>query len=79
MPTGDPPDEALARAVCRLRKDSGITQEHLAYRAGLTTASLARIERGRSTPAWTTVGRIACALDVSLVEFVVAVEDACER
>jgi len=78
MPTGDPPDQALARALCRLRKDRGVTQEHLAYRAGLTTASLARAERGQTNPAWTTVRRIARALDVSLAELVVAVEDARE-
>jgi transcriptional regulator with XRE-family HTH domain len=76
MSTGNPPDQALACAVRRLRKDSGATQEHLAYRAGLTIASLARIERGQTNPTWLTVRRIARALDVSLAELVVAVEDA---
>jgi transcriptional regulator with XRE-family HTH domain len=79
MPTRDPPDQALARAVRRLRKDSGATQEHLAYRAGLTTASFSRIERGEANPAWTTVRRIACALDVSLAELVVAIDEAAMR
>ncbi|HXN37816.1 MAG TPA: helix-turn-helix transcriptional regulator [Solirubrobacteraceae bacterium] len=72
----DSPDPALACALRRLRHDSGTSQEELAYRAGITTASFSRIERGEANPAWTTVIRIASALDISLAELVVAVEDA---
>jgi DNA-binding XRE family transcriptional regulator len=59
-----------------LRADSGATQEDVAYKAGITTASLSRIERGEANPAWTTVRRILSALDISLAELVAAVEDA---
>lgn len=70
------PDPALAAVLRRLRKERGTTQEALAFRCGLTTGSLARIELGQATPAWTTVREIAKALDVSLVELAAAIEEA---
>ena len=70
------PDPALAAVLRRLRLERGTTQEALAYRSGLTTGSLARIELGQSSPAWTTVREIAKALDVSMVEISAAVEGA---
>jgi predicted transcriptional regulator len=76
MSTQDPPDPTLAAALRRLRREIGSTQEHLAYKAGITTAALARIERCQSNPGWTTVRRIVSALDIPLSELVVAVEDA---
>lgn len=78
MPTHDLTaiDPALAYALRRLRRDSGNTQETVAFSAGLTVAALARIERGVTNPRWITVRRILCALDVGLPEFVTMVEDA---
>jgi XRE family transcriptional regulator, regulator of sulfur utilization len=76
MPPRDLPDPTLARAVLGLRLESAITQEQLARRAGLTMTAVSRIERGLTNPAWTTVRRIARALDVTLAELVAAVERA---
>jgi transcriptional regulator with XRE-family HTH domain len=76
MPTQTPTDQALACALRRLRRANGSTQEDVAYNAGITVAALARIERGTANPLWTTVRRIASALEISLAELVVAVEDA---
>jgi transcriptional regulator with XRE-family HTH domain len=56
--------------------ERGTTQEALAHSCGLTTGSLARIELGQASPAWSTVRRIASALDVTLVELAAAVEAA---
>jgi transcriptional regulator with XRE-family HTH domain len=70
------PDVALARTVRRLRNERGETQEDLAHRAGLTVAAFARIERGHANPTWTTVLRIAAALDISLAALGEAVERA---
>jgi len=67
-------DQALAGALRYLREGRGITQEEVAHRAGLTVTAVARVERGRTDPAWSTVRLIADALDVSLAELVVAVE-----
>jgi transcriptional regulator with XRE-family HTH domain len=68
------PDPALAAVLRRLRVERGTTQEALAYRSGITTGSLARIELGQASPAWTTVRQIALALDVSMAELAKAVE-----
>jgi len=67
-------DQALASTVRRMRVERGDTQEDLAHRAGLTVAAFARIERGHANPTWTTVRRIAGALEISLVTLAEAVE-----
>jgi transcriptional regulator with XRE-family HTH domain len=67
---------ALAAVIRRLREENGLTQEDLAYEAGVTTGTLSKIERGLTNPAWTTVERIAGALGVSLGEFGAAVDRA---
>ena len=45
-----------------------MTMEALAFRSGVSIGSLGRIERGRSSAAWSTIVQIADALDVSLAE-----------
>ena len=67
-------DIALAATVRSMRVERGDTQEDLAHRAGLTVAAFARIERGHANPTWTTVRRIATALEVSLAGLAEAVE-----
>jgi transcriptional regulator with XRE-family HTH domain len=76
MPQKSAPDPALAAVLRRLRVERGATQEALAHGSGITTGSLARIELGQASPAWTTVRQIAAALDVSLVEIAAAVESS---
>lgn len=68
------PDQSLAVVLKRLREERDITQEQLAFSAGITASALSRIERGVNTPGWTTVERIAKALGVSLVELAADVE-----
>jgi DNA-binding XRE family transcriptional regulator len=68
------PDEALAAALREMREERDESQETLAYRAGITAGSLARIELGQSSPAWTTVRQIARALNVGMRELGAAVE-----
>jgi transcriptional regulator with XRE-family HTH domain len=46
----------------------------LAFRSGVTTGSLARIELGQSVPGWDTVRLLAAGLGVTLVELSAAVE-----
>jgi transcriptional regulator with XRE-family HTH domain len=70
------PDLVLAALVKRLREDRKITQEQLAFDAGITASALSRIERGLNSPGWMTVRGIAKALGVSLVDLVSAVEQA---
>lgn len=73
LPT-DTPDPQLAATFRGFREEKGLTQEDVAYAAGMTVSSYAEIDRGASNPAWTTIRRIADALDVSLVELAEAVE-----
>lgn len=69
-------DAALAATLRRLRTQRGETQEDLAHRAGITVAAYARIERGHANPTWTTVVRIAAALEITLAALGEAVERA---
>lgn len=70
----DQPDPALAELVKRLREERAITQEQLAFDAGITVSALSRIERGLNSPGWTTVRRLAGALDLRMSELVAALE-----
>jgi transcriptional regulator with XRE-family HTH domain len=60
----------------RIREERGITQEVLAFHAGLTAGAIGHIELARAAPRWNTVRRIAEALGVDMVELSAAVERA---
>ena len=70
------PDPDLAELLKRLREERSITQEQLAFDAGITVSALSRIERGLNSPGWTTVQRLANALDISMSELVADLEEA---
>lgn len=70
-----PPDLVLAELLKQLREEREITQEQLAFEAGITASALSRIERGINNPGWTTVTRLAEALDVTLVALARQLED----
>ncbi len=69
-----PPDPALAAVLHRFRLRAGVTQEALAFKADLTIATMSRMERGVTDPAWTSIRAAARGLDVSLDELGAAVE-----
>lgn len=68
MGPSEQPQPALGKAVRQLREAKGVSQETLAYEAGVTSGTLSLIERGRSNPTWGTVKGIATALGVSIAE-----------
>lgn len=70
----DQPDPALAALLKQLREERDVTQEQLAFDAGITASALSRIERGLNSPGWMTLKRIVEALDVSLIELARALE-----
>ena len=72
------PDPHLAAAVRRLRHERGITQEGLAFEANLTVASMSRIERCVTNPAWTTLQAVSTALGIKPHELAHAAEGAQE-
>jgi transcriptional regulator with XRE-family HTH domain len=70
------PDPDLAKLLKRLREERKVTQEQLAFDAGITASALSRIERGLNSPGWTTLKRIIEALDVSFMELAGQLEAA---
>jgi transcriptional regulator with XRE-family HTH domain len=68
------PDPILARVLREEREKQGESQEDLAHKAGLTVGSLARVERAKTNPSWSTVRQIAGALGLPLVEMAKRIE-----
>ncbi|MGH3427053.1 MAG: helix-turn-helix domain-containing protein [Mycobacteriales bacterium] len=68
MGPSEQPQPALGKAIRQLRRERGVSQEALAYEAGVTSGTLSLIERGLSNPTWGTVKGIAAALNVSIAE-----------
>ncbi len=77
MPRSPEPDRALAAALKRLRKERKMTQEAVAWHAGVAVATLAKIENAQTAASWDSVRRIAGALGASLVDLAKAVEAEC--
>jgi transcriptional regulator with XRE-family HTH domain len=61
---------AMATNVRRARNESGMTQEELADRAGLSARYLGSIERGAVSASVTVLGRIADALQIEACELI---------
>ena len=62
--------QLVGRNFARLRKDSGLTQEQLAERCGLSQQYLSKLEQGKRNPTVVTLFEIAQGLGVSHVELV---------
>lgn len=56
----------FGQQVKELRRVQGITQEHLATAAGLTTESISNIERGIFGPRFENIEKLAQALNVDV-------------
>ena len=52
----------LAKRLVRRREQAGITQADLARQAGVRVETLNRIERGKTTPDFSTIRKLAAAL-----------------
>ena len=72
--TRDPLLVAFGAAVREVRVARRITQERLAERAGIHRTYVGDVERGLRNVGLVNVGRLADALDVSLVELMAATE-----
>ena len=59
----------LGKRVARIRKSKGYSQDRLAYEAGLSKATLPRIESGSVDPQASTLMRIAETLEVPIAKF----------
>ncbi len=63
-----PEHAALGEAVRRLRLEAELSQEQLAERAGTDLTQIGGIERGVRNPSYTTLLRLAAALETSVGE-----------
>lgn len=63
-----PEHAALGEAIRRLRLDGGMSQERLAERASTDLTQVGGIERGVRNPSYTTLLRLAEALETSVGE-----------
>ena len=63
-----PEHAALGEAVRRLRVEAGMSQEALAEAAGTDLTQVGGIERGVRNPSYTTLVRLANALETSVGE-----------
>jgi transcriptional regulator with XRE-family HTH domain len=63
-----PEHAALGEAVRRLRVEADLSQEQLAERAGTDLTQVGGIERGVRNPSYTTMLRLAAALESSVGE-----------
>lgn len=64
----------LGDELRRVRENAGLTQEELAYKAGLHRTYISMLERNRKSPTLEVLFRIASALDVSAAELIARVE-----
>lgn len=61
-----------------LREKAGLTQAHLAHKAGLSHQAIAALEQGTRGPTWETVRRLAMALGIGEEEFKMGLPEGVE-
>lgn len=59
-------EESIGKNIRAIRKQKGITLQALADRIGLTKSYLSKIERSKKAPPYSTVNKIAMALEVEV-------------
>ena len=69
-------DVALSDKLRELRKAAELSQEQLAYRAGVTVSAVRNLEQGKvDDPQWSTIRALARVLDASLDELAAAADE----
>lgn len=62
--------QAFGQALRDLRQARGLTQENLAFEAGLERVFISMLERGVRQPTFTTILKLAAALECTASELV---------
>ena len=57
------PELSIMQAVIDARKESGLTQQQLAERTGISQADISKLENGNANPSLKTLQRLASAMD----------------
>ena len=60
------PELSIMQAVIDARKESGLTQQQLAERTGISQADISKLENGNANPSLKTFQRLASAMDKKL-------------
>lgn len=68
------PEEVFGREVARLRKQLGISQEELAFRAEVHRTYISQLERGLKSPTLSVILKLSRALKDSAGRIVASVE-----
>ncbi len=63
--------DEIVRCLKERREELGITPAELAQRSGVSASQIGRIEKGKHSPSLSTVRRLACALQTSLLKLVI--------
>lgn len=74
-----PEHAALGEAVRTLRVEAGMSQEALADAAGTDLTQVGGIERGVRNPSYTTLLRLAAALETTVGNLTTLADGLCER
>lgn len=75
MPPRAEPQAVLGKAVRQLREERGMTQEAVAFVAGVHPTWVSRIENGTLNPSWGMISRVAEALEVKVSELAKEAEE----
>ena len=60
------PELSIMQAVIDARKESGLTEQQLAERTGISQADISKLENGNANPSLKTLQRLASAMDKKL-------------
>lgn len=64
----------FSKVLKKIRLEKGLSQEHLAFEAGLSMRSISLLEGNKQQPTITTIEHLSEALGVSMVEFIMEVD-----
>ena len=67
-------DHSFAAVLRRLRKQKGLSQEQLGFKADLHRTYISQLERGLKSPSLKTLYKITSILEISLSDFMKLVE-----
>jgi ribosome-binding protein aMBF1 (putative translation factor) len=66
--------QAFGRTIRAFRKQADISQEGLAFEAGIDRSYAGGLDRGRHMPTLDTILKLSAALNVSLIDFAIEFE-----
>lgn len=75
----DEDDRALAARLESLRRQHGLSLEEVAIKAGISRATISRIERGETSPTASVLGKLCAAYGLTMSRLLAAIEEDAPR